>query len=264
MSERDIIILIIAISSYIAVMTVLRYFYKKWDKEKAADIKRPKRLKKHQRNGKREDALIMIFFRFIGRLTLTIILTGILIIICREITIFPNAAINAIVQSAIVALGLLPIVTFKSRKRDDDDDDNEEMEESTESEEVSPDDDPFLYISKLELTEIVTNVTDYEEFGRLETSIDVYEDTYDKHILIKDFSKELYDKYRKGIVLLLAEQYTEQEIEEHLDDDLLENYIDNCISIGTKVICKELGITAPKNEDKNRGSTLRKTKKWVE
>ena len=110
----------------------------------------------------------------------------------------------------------------------------------------------------------MTNVTDYEEFSRLVASIDVYEDTYDKHVLIKDFSKELYDKYRKGIFLLLAEQYTEQEIEEHLDDDLLENYIDNCISIGTKVICKELGITAPKNEDNNRQSAIRKTKRWAE
>lgn len=204
----------------------------------------------------------MVFFRFIGRLTLTIILTGILIIISREITIFPDAAINAIVQCAIVALGLLPIVTFKSRKRDDDD--NEEMEESTESEEVSPDDDPFLYISKLELTEIVTNVTNFEEFGRLQASIDVYEDTYDKNILIKDFSKELYDKYRKGIFLLLAEQYTEQEIDEHLDDDLLESYIDSCISIGTKVICKELGITATQVGDSNRESKIRKTRKWLE
>ena len=131
-----------------------------------------------------------------------------------------------------------------------------------EAEEVSLDDDPCFHLSQLELTEIVTNVTDYEEFSRLVVSIDVYEDTNDKNILISDFSKELYDKYCKGILLLLSEQYTEQEIEEHLDDDLLENYIDTCISIGTKVICKELGITAPKNEDNNRGSTLRKTKKW--
>lgn len=184
-------------------------------------------------------------------------------IICSEITIYPSAPfIGAIAKIAIVALGLLPIVTFKSRKRDDDDDD--EMEESIEyeSEEVSLDNDPFLCISKLELTEIVTNVTDYEEFSRLVTSIDVYEDTNDKNILISDFSKELYDKYRKGIFLLLTRQYTGQEIKEHLDDDLLENYIDTCISIGTKVICKELGITAPKNENNNRGSTLRKTKKW--
>ena len=206
----------------------------------------------------------MIFFRFIGRLTLTIILTGILIIICREITIFPNAAINAIVQSAIVALGLLPIVTFKSRKRDDDDDDNEEMEESTESEEVSPDDDPFLYISKLELTEVVTNVTDYEDFGRLESSIVVYDDNNEKNILVNDFSKELYDKYRRGILLSLYKKYTEQEIEDHLDDDLLESYIDSCISIGAKVICKELGITAAQVEDSNRESKIRKTRKWVE
>lgn len=222
----------------------------------------------------------MIFFRFIGRLTLTIILTCILIIICGGITIFSDAAIDAIVKSAIVALGLLPIVTFKSKKLDDDtiseaaEQDGEpellkgygsrNVSTTAKTSAVTPDDDYCFHLSKLELTEIVTNVTDYEEFSRLVASIDVYEDTYDKHVLIKDFSKELYDKYRKGIFLLLAEQYTEQEIEEHLDDDLLENYIDNCISIGTKVICKELGITAPKNEDNNRQSAIRKTKRWAE
>jgi len=197
------------------------------------------------------------------RLISAFILTGILINICSNITIFSGAGIDAIAKSAIVGLGIYFSLTIGSNKRDDDDDDDE-MEESieSESEEVSLDDDPCFHLSQLELTEIVTNVTDYEEFSRLVVSIDVYEDTNDKNILISDFSKELYDKYCKGILLLLSEQYTEQEIEEHLDDDLLENYIDTCISIGTKVICKELGITAPKNEDNNRGSTLRKTKKW--